>query len=76
MRGGNLPSDIELRNKYKALQDENSKLKEMMDLDMLSKLKRENTHLRQQLTYQHNDILSDSQIRVRNTNQHRTIDQH
>ena len=32
--------------------------------------------MRQQLTFQNNDILSDSQIRVRNINQHRTIDQH
>lgn len=48
----------------------------MMDLDMLSKLKKENTHLRQQLTYQNNDILSDSQIRVRSINHHRTVDQH
>ena len=48
----------------------------MMDLDMLSKLKKENTHLRQQLTYQSNDILSDSQIRVRNINHHRTVEQH
>jgi|JI9StandDraft_2_1071091.scaffolds.fasta_scaffold582357_1 hypothetical protein len=44
----------------------------------MSRLKRENTHLKQQLTFQSNDILSESQIRLKpnglNTiNQHDTI---
>ena len=76
MRGGNLPSDLQLRNKYKVLQNENEKLKEMIDIDMLAKLKKENSHLRQQITFQSNDVLSDSKIRMRNVEQHRTIDHH
>jgi len=45
----------------------------MVDIDLLARLKKENTHLKQQLTYQSNDILSESQLRIR---VNRTIDQH
>lgn len=31
----------------------------------MSKLKRENTHLKQQITFHSNDVLSESQIRIR-----------
>lgn len=31
----------------------------------MNKLKRENTHLKQQITFHSNDVLSDSQIRIR-----------
>ena len=48
----------------------------MIDIDMLAKLKKENSHLRQQITFQSNDVLSDSKIRMRNVEQHRTIDHH
>jgi hypothetical protein len=58
MRGGQMPTDVEIRNKYKMLQEENNKLKELVDMDLLGRLKKENTHLKQQLTYQSNDMVS------------------
>ena len=58
MRGGQMPTDVEIRNKYKMLQRENNKLKELVDMDLLGRLKKENTHLKQQLTYQSNDMVS------------------
>jgi hypothetical protein len=65
MRGGKLPTDIELREKYKQLQHENDKLKEMVDQNMLERLKRENLTLKQQLQNQQNDVLSDSFINLK-----------
>jgi hypothetical protein len=35
MRGGNMPTDIELRERYKALQLENQRLKEAVDQDLI-----------------------------------------
>lgn len=35
MRGGNMPSDIELRERYKALQQENQRLKDAVDQDLV-----------------------------------------
>jgi hypothetical protein len=46
----------------------------LVDIDLLSKLKKENSHLRQQLTFQSNDVLSDSQVRIRSMKG--TIEQH
>jgi hypothetical protein len=64
MRGGQLPNDMELRDKYKMLQMENDKLKELVDQRALEKLKRENISLKQQLQNSRNDVLSDSYIRL------------
>lgn len=52
---------------------ENDKLKELVDQNAMEKLKRENITLKQQLQNSHNDILSDSFIRVQRPN-YKTID--
>jgi hypothetical protein len=60
MKGGHLPTDIELREKYKSLQVENEKLKEIVDRGLMEKLKKENVQLKQQLHIHKNDLLSES----------------
>lgn len=72
MRGGHLPTDIELREKYKHLQAENEKLKEIVDQGLMEKLKRENGQLKQQLQYQKTDALSDSFLQ--HGSHYRTLD--
>jgi hypothetical protein len=62
MRGAQFPTDIELRDRLKQLQNENQKLKEMVDQGIVEKLKRENVHLKQKILSQSNDVLSDSFI--------------
>jgi predicted nuclease with TOPRIM domain len=62
MRGGVVPTDIEMRDRFKQLQQENQRLKEMVDQGLVEKLKKENVHLKQQILNRSNDALSDSFI--------------
>lgn len=48
----------------------------MVDMDLMNRLKKENTNLKHQLIVHSNDILSDSQVRLKSQNGLNTIDQH
>ena len=52
--------DVDMAEKMKKLQSQNSKLKEMVNQELVQRLLRENTHLKRELDKKANENLLDS----------------